>query len=173
MLNSWTFAEAAEALQGLTRCIASNYLLAHPDGQALDFETAPEGIGRLEPRDGLLTHANHFVTDWGRALDTGIAVFPDTLSRLDRIEELLRPRVGHIEVDHLLAAMQDHSNFPDSICRHGDERDPEPTRLETSVSIVMDLTERKIWMTAGPPCESEYTVLEFDSLRRELAQPLR
>lgn len=165
MLNAWTFAGATGALQGLARCIASNYLVASADGEALNFEAAPEGIGRLEPTDGLLTHSNHFVSPWGRALDTGTAVFPDTIPRLERIEQLLRPHVGQIDVEHLFAALRDHSGLPDSICRHGDERDAEPTRMETSVSIVMDLTDRKIWMTAGPPCESEYAVLEFDSLR--------
>jgi isopenicillin-N N-acyltransferase-like protein len=165
MLDASTFTEAAEAMQRVTRCIASNYLLAHADGQALDFEAAPEGIGRLEPTDGLLMHANHFVTDWGRPLDAGIAVFPDTLWRLERIEHLLRPRVGCLDVNHLQAALRDHTNFPDSICRHSDERDPLPTRMETSVSIVMDLTEHRVWMTAGPPCESEYVELECDSLR--------
>jgi isopenicillin-N N-acyltransferase-like protein len=172
MLNAWTFADAASALDGLPRCIASNYLLAHADGEALDFETAPEGIGRLEPANGLLTHSNHFITPWGRPLDTGTAVFPDTIDRLARIELLLRPHVGKIDVDHLFAALRDHSGLPDSICRHGDERDPAPTRLETSVSIVMDLTDRKIWMTAGPPCESEYTVLEFNSLRSGSRTPV-
>jgi isopenicillin-N N-acyltransferase-like protein len=172
ILNAWSFADATNALEGLSRCIASNYLVAQADGEALDFEAAPEGIGRLEPTNGLLTHSNHFVTPWGRALDIGIAVFPDTLARLERIEQVLRAHVGHIEIDHLFAALRDHSGFPGSICRHGDERDPVPARMETSVSIVMDLTDRKIWMTAGPPCEGEYTVLEFDSLRRAKAQAL-
>jgi len=166
MLNAWSFGQAADALRGMARCIASNYLLAHADGEALNVEAAPEGTGDLEPADGLLTHANHFVTSWGRGLDTGVAVFPDTLHRLARIDELLRPHVGELDVDHLFAALRDAANFPDSICRHGDERDPEPTRMETSVSIVMDLTERKMWMTAGPPCDAQYAELEFDSLRR-------
>lgn len=172
MLNAWTFADATHALQGLARCIASNYLVAHADGEALNFEAAPEGVGRLKPTDGLLTHSNHFITPWGRPLDTGTAVFPDTIDRLQRIEQLLRPHVGRLEIDHLFAALRDHSNLPDSICRHGDDRDAEPTRMETSVSIVMDLTERKIWMTAGPPCESDYVTLEFDSLRRAKAHAL-
>jgi isopenicillin-N N-acyltransferase-like protein len=166
MLNAWTFADAANALQGLARCIASNYLLAHAGGEAVDFEAAPEGIGRLDPVNGLLTHSNHFVTQWGRPLDTGIAVFPDTLPRLERIEQLLRPRVGEIDVEHLFAALRDHSGLPDSICRHGDERDPVPTHMETSVSIVMDLDDRKVWITAGPPCESEYRLFEFSSLKK-------
>jgi hypothetical protein len=41
--------------------------------------------------------------------------------------------------------------------------------METSVSLVMDLTDRKIWMTAGPPCECEYQALQFDSLHRARA----
>jgi isopenicillin-N N-acyltransferase-like protein len=165
MLNAWTFEEAANALQGQARCIASNYLIAHVEGKALNLEAAPEGVGRLEAANGVLTHSNHFVTPWGRPLDTGIDVFPDTLPRLARIDELLRPHAGRIEVEHLFAALRDHSGRPDSICRHADERDPVPTHMETSVSIVMDLTERKIWISAGPPCESEYTMLAFDSLR--------
>jgi isopenicillin-N N-acyltransferase-like protein len=165
MLNSWTFADATHALQGMARCIASNYLVAQADGEALDLETAPEGIGRVEPVDDLLTHSNHFLTPWGSALDTGIAVFPDTVSRHNRIEQLLRPEIGRLDVDHLVNALRDHSGLPHSICRHGDEHDPEATRLETSVSIVMDLTDRKIWMTAGPPCETQYRELTFESLR--------
>jgi len=169
MLNAWTFAAATDALRGMARCIASNYLVAHADGQALDLEAAPEGIGRLEPADGLLTHSNHFVTSWGRELDTGIAVFPDTVPRLSRMEQLLRCQLGNIEVEHLFDALRDHSGFPHSICRHGDQGDPEATRLETSVSIVMDLTDRKVWIAAGPPCETQYVELTFKSLQPHTA----
>ncbi|MBI4506155.1 MAG: hypothetical protein HY691_11515 [Chloroflexi bacterium] len=171
ILNAWTFGDAVGPLYQVERCIASNYLVAHADGEALDFETAPEGIGRVEPAGGLLVHSNHFVSAWGRAIDTGIAVFPDSLWRIARLERRLRPRVGQIDVADLMAALRDHTNYPDSICRHGDERDAAPTRMETSVSVVMDLTARAVWVTVGPPCSSDYVELAFPSLRRAAGQP--
>lgn len=171
ILNAWTFGDAVGPLYQAERCIASNYLVAHADGEAIDFETAPEGIGRVEPADGLLVHSNHFVSAWGRPIDTGIAVFPDSLWRISRLEHLLRPRVGQLDVADLMAALRDHTSYPDSICRHGDERDPAPSRLETSVSIVMDLTARTMWLTLGPPCASDYAEFAFPSLHRTAGQP--
>ncbi|MBI2321531.1 MAG: acyl-CoA--6-aminopenicillanic acid acyltransferase, partial [Chloroflexi bacterium] len=109
ILNAWTFGDAVGPLYQVERCIASNYLVAHADGEALDFETAPEGIGRVEPAGGLLVHSNHFVSAWGRAIDTGIAVFPDSLWRIARLERRLRPRVGQIDVADLMAALRDHT----------------------------------------------------------------
>jgi isopenicillin-N N-acyltransferase-like protein len=171
ILNAWTFGDAVGPLYQIGRCIASNYLIAHADGEALDIEAAPEGLEHLEPSDGLLVHSNHFLSAWGRRIDAGIAVLPDTLWRASRVRHLLAPRSGALDVADLMAALRDHGNYPDSICRHGDERDPVPGRMETSVSLVMDLTARRLWLTHGPPCASEYQELDVPSVRRAAGRP--
>jgi isopenicillin-N N-acyltransferase-like protein len=42
------------------------------------------------------------------------------------------------------------------VCRHYNPEDPPEEACVTVVSAVMDLTDRTLWITDGPPCEHVY-----------------
>ena len=50
----------------------------------------------------------------------------------------------------------DHFGKPLSICTHIDPTVVEDKRVETVASVIMDLDERSLNITKGPPCLSEY-----------------
>jgi len=59
-------------------------------------------------------------------------------------------------VGDVQACLRDHDNFPDSVCRHVNPDDPPEEACITVVSVVMDLSERILWISDGAPCEHPY-----------------
>ena len=71
------------------------------------------------------------------------------------MEELLfkkRP----LDVAEIQNILNDHKNEPQSLCRHRDETLPESQHTITKTAMIMDLTEKKMWVTDGQPCKAEF-----------------
>jgi len=156
VLGCRTLAEAMRAVREAPRGTSVNHLIATAEGEAVAFETTPGDVYEVSAEDGVLGHSNHFLSPRAQRelVDTGIAAHPDTLDRAPRIRALLAAR-RPITVLDLQEALSDHDGYPDSICRHATRI--EPRTWTTVASIVMDLNERRLWLTAGPPCESAFT----------------
>ena len=116
------------------------------------------GVARIEPRDGLLAHTNHF-------LDAALAE-PRASSRRSGWPARARgsrrpcaPRRG--ELDDGLALLATHETDPQAICRH-DEPSGEPGRplVDTVVSLAMRPGVPELRVAAGQPCE--YAFLRYD-----------
>ncbi|WP_018347541.1 C45 family autoproteolytic acyltransferase/hydolase [Longispora albida] len=162
---------AALTVTALPRSVSINMLIATGGphgGTALDLELAPGAVGRLYPRDGLLSHANHFsadlplrdrvVTDYGGS----------TLFREFRVRQVTADAAADRSVSEkdLVTAFTDHVGFPHSVCRHVNPSDPEELHSLTASSVVMDLDERRLMITDGPPCEREYRTYSLDGIFR-------
>lgn len=137
------------------RACSGNVIVGHAEGEMVNLEIAPEAVNYLYPQDNLLTHANH-VEDRSTMNSEFEKLIPDTLCRAPRLKRLLSRHRGEIDEEVLVDALRDHFGRPNSICRHPDEEDPELDRLRTNGSYILDLTERRMLGTGGPPCESEY-----------------
>lgn len=72
------------------------------------------------------------------------------------MQRLLEREVGEIDVGTLKDALRDHFNEPSSICSHVDPELPDHEIGHTNASVIMDLQDRRLLLTEGPPCESEY-----------------
>lgn len=138
-------------------CSPAHFLIASADGQAAGLEVHPGEPGRLAPQEGLVTHTNHLY-----APDTSGQVedFPrqDSRPRLARLDSLLRKRLpadGEIGERELFAILGDHDNAPLSICRHFNPDQPAEERMETLFGVVMNLTQRRLTLRHGKPCESD------------------
>jgi len=59
-------------------------------------------------------------------------------------------------VKTLQAIQRDHVNFPNSICNHADKEDYPLDREKTINALVMDLTEKVIYLAWGNPCANSY-----------------
>ena len=137
------------------RGASGNYLLAHRDGVAIDFEVSPDHAYPVYPERGLLTHSNHFQSPV--AQNTGVAKYytGDSLYRDFRARQLLEPKIGSITVDDIKATLRDHFGFPRAICRHPHEYPGnEPTM--TISSQIFDPVNGVVHIAAGQPCEAEY-----------------
>ena len=86
------------------------------------------------------------------------------MHRYGRIQELLDEKVrsvGKLTVSTAQAMLRDHDGRPESVCRHPNTDFPEDERYKTVVSVVMDLSDRKLWATIGSPCTNEYQALKL------------
>jgi isopenicillin-N N-acyltransferase-like protein len=63
-----------------------------------------------------------------------------------------------------MAIMQDHGSTPQSICLHPDPAEGEEASA-CMFSMVCDVTERRMWVAAGNPCEQPYDEIDLADLR--------
>ena len=152
----------AEAIGAATRfplgCCA-NFMIGHKNGECADIEIENEDFDVLYPRDGILVHTNHFVSPRLPILprkDTSKQKFPDTFVRLGRADKLLRKKGRDISEKDIMEVLRDHVEYPSSICRHEDLTAPKGKRMGTVFSMVVNLTQGRIYFCKGNPCEQGY-----------------
>lgn len=164
ILNSPRMGDAIAKIVSMDRGSANNCLIAHRDGLAMDFEMAPQVLDFFYPQNGLLMHTNHFNSPLLKPLEGNLAQYPDTLLRYGIAQQKLSSRFGKITCADFKEVFQNHFNFPNAICRHPDEREHELAQAQTVVSIIMNLTQKEIYVAEGPPCQGEYRTLNFSGL---------
>jgi isopenicillin-N N-acyltransferase-like protein len=150
IIDSKWFDQALEAVVSEKRPTSRNYVLGHADGEIVNIETTPESCYYSYPDNGILTHSNHFVHDDPESiLEKRI---PDSIFRVSRLNRLLGSS-DEVTEELMITSLQDHFSHPNSICRHpGDEE----VASYTNASLIMDLSERRLLASGGPPCENEY-----------------
>jgi isopenicillin-N N-acyltransferase-like protein len=138
---------------------AKNYLVTDEQGDIIDIETTMNDFDIQYPERGILTHANHFKTDRFKSTDLAYLFLPDAYVRSYRLFQLMELYHGKLTVDILKQLLQDHNNYPNSICRHRDLRAPlEIGRsMKTLISIISCPKEQKAYISVGNPCENEYS----------------
>lgn len=118
-LMSPLLAVAMHAVYCTPKSASNNVMVSHAEGVCIDFECAPDESFQVHPDQGLLVHANHWVSPvaLSKLRDTGIAATPDSLYRDIRVRDLLAPQRGRITVDAVKAALFDDFQAPWSVCR--------------------------------------------------------
>lgn len=168
ILHGTTYCDAIETLARSPRGASGNYLIAHRDGVAIDFEVTPDEVFTVYPEGGLLTHSNHFQSPAAHA--TGVTKFyaGDSLYRDFRARQLLEPKIGSITRADIEATLKDHFGLPRAICRHPHHYAySEPTM--TIASVLFDLKADTMYVAAGQPCQSSYRAVGLPKRERAMA----
>lgn len=143
------------------RSCSANFLLgkANGDAEVVNVEAAPETACHLLPSGGILAHANHFIDPealgvWQPLAEEKTSTYP----RLERMMHMLERRRAAKTLDRqaMMAMLADHTGHPDSVCRHPNPHLPEEERVETVVSVLQDLTARRMYVAAGTPCVTPF-----------------
>jgi isopenicillin-N N-acyltransferase like protein len=157
LLNCGTTQEAQALLEQAPRASSANYLLADRTGSMVDVEARPGGASMLHQLDndhrGLLMHTNHFVSPDFDAVDYADLVATTSQLRLHRLRETTAEPGDLGDLAVFAGALSDHTNEPDSVCRHPDPTLPAPEQSMTVASALIDLTDGRISLSEGPPCE--------------------
>jgi len=169
ILNAENFSQALKAVLGTRATVSGNFFLAHRDGEAVDLEVSPVDTGLLYPEGDILTHSNHFLALTNREDLTDIikSVYPDTIYRCRRARQLLEPDKGNIDVDSFQRVFRDHFSYPQSICRHPDEKVEGIMQWVSLYSMIIDLEERALYISEGAPCQNDYYKLTPKSLWKD------
>jgi isopenicillin-N N-acyltransferase like protein len=154
ILHSVHYCDAIDSLAMAPRGASGNYLIAHRDGVAIDFETTPEQVYVVYPERGLLTHSNHFQSVVAQSTGATKYYTGDTLYRDFRARQLLEPKIGRITIDDIKAVMKDEFGAPRAICRSPHEYGGESTM--TIASLIFDPRNGVLHVAAGQPTQSEY-----------------
>jgi isopenicillin-N N-acyltransferase-like protein len=119
-------------------------------------------MGRIDPDRGLLAHANHFIA----AAMTGEEHQPDdalanSQARQTRFKQLLEnPPENGITLEYIKSCLRDRTNAPDCLCRHpGDDT---IDRVITWASLIARPSKGELYITAGPPDQTEYTLYTLE-----------
>jgi isopenicillin-N N-acyltransferase-like protein len=168
LMDCENLSDALSVVQRGVRSSSANYLLAHADGIAVDVEAAPGDFSRLfleYPDEGVMLHTNHFLSRSFEGRDVSLWVMPDSPIRLERLDAAVRRASGNgLSLDMFRTVLADHANYPSGICCHPDARMDRHDQGATVASVLMDLTERRIWLADGHPCTTPYRELDVGAL---------
>ena len=167
ILNSRHFYEAIDTLTRSARGASGNYLLAHADGVAINFETTPDNVYPVYPKSGLLTHSNHFQSLAAETNGVAKSYNGDSLYRDFRARQLLEPKIGDITIEDVKSVLRDKFGSPRAICRSPHDYPGQGSTM-TIASLVFDLANEVVHVAAGQPDRSEY---ESVGLPAHNAQP--
>ncbi|HWO78522.1 MAG TPA: C45 family peptidase [Bacillus sp. (in: firmicutes)] len=132
----------------------AHFLVASADEKAASLEVSPIHTAVIESTNGKVTHTNHLCSlEMKNRINERTK--PDSFSRFSTMNSLLDSlNETELDEDHLFQILSNHHNYPYSICRHkpNEPNDAEPY-METVFSVVMNLTQQKLWWVKGKPCE--------------------
>lgn len=101
-----------------------------------------------------IASASHYLDLEMQHLGPSACDYESSYERYDRIVELLRCHHGKIDTETTMAILSDHKfgmvepETWKSLCRHG--------KLGTVASVIERPSERKLWISKGPPCKREF-----------------
>lgn len=143
--ESRTFAEAAEITRNVFRTTSTNMLLADKYGNAIDFECFSGGVEEVSCVNHMIGTGNRFTVKPERnkkndgSIDRGL-----------RLKELMSEAGDTIDEFKIMEILKDEKGFPQAICS---KNTPE---YETVYSIVVNMTDDKVYICLGRPIEGEY-----------------
>lgn len=158
ILNSKHMHGAINSVCGSKRTVSMNFIIGHVDGEAIDLEAAPNKEGYVYPKDGMITHSNHFCN-----LDVDsevVRIWPNTMYRHVRLQRLFKES-QQIDESVVKSALSDHFGYPHSICAHLDHDEPETMQLKTCNAIIISLKQGKLSVTNGQPCSETFQEVSF------------
>jgi isopenicillin-N N-acyltransferase-like protein len=128
-----------------------NFILCDGEGAIADAEATPDGPQILRDQGaGYLVHTNHYLCDRFATEANFKRSLPDSFPRLERINSLIKPRYGSIEVDDIKRFLSDHEGYPSSICRHNDRG------MRTVASLISEPAKRRMHVAVGNPCRHRF-----------------
>ena len=160
-LTQTTVDDAVAVVRSVRRASSRNLLLLDSHGAAADLETTPTRDARLDPEDGLLAHANHYVAP--DLLDEERSPAPTVANsrvRQARMEALLRERRGELNAEVMHSILRDRACHPDNLCRQPGDLD---TDVITFASVIAEPTRGRLTVAVGPPHEHAYVTHTFSS----------
>ena len=156
ILRSNNMKNALKILTETPRSCTTNFILGQSPVQLINIELSPNKINLIHPYENLLVHANHF-----KDPNSAGIIEPKNPRRHfsefrnDRLFSLLKS-YEKLTISNIKDSLSDHKNHPQSICRHRDESLLRHEQTITKTSMIMDLKDRKLWLTNGQPCKNKF-----------------
>lgn len=155
VLGSKTIGQAFRHTIIPLRAAGYSHLIAHESGELYNVEVSARDFDILYGEDGYLAHTNNYLSPKMNAIENDSDELVHTRVRYFRALRLLKQTKKHT-IKSMEAILQDHVNYPDSICNHSIfDLDP-LDREKTIVSMIMDITAHQLVVAWGNPCKNGY-----------------
>ena len=152
--------EALATLEDVPRASSRNLLMVDASDWAADLETTPTRASVLEPEDGLLVHSNHYVAvDLVGEERAEPERLENSRTRADRIRQLLAARRGELDARSMAEVFRDRATLPHALCVLPEDREGIDTI--TFASVIAEPSKGRVWVSSGPPSESDYRGFSF------------
>ena len=155
VLGTQDAAEAVALVQNARRAGASHFLIGDKSGNIKGLEVMPQAVKEIVPSSGVVVHTNHYCDADLAKKDVGRLMMTDSFARFDRAAVLISKRKKWDDKS-LAEIFTNHDDAPGSICRHAQAEDEEFQRIDTVASCIIDLSESKMRVSCGQPCEAIY-----------------
>ncbi|KFC72226.1 Acyl-coenzyme A:6-aminopenicillanic acid acyl-transferase precursor [Bosea sp. LC85] len=159
VLEQTHLAFAIRAVATTQKTCSNNMILSSAEGFAVNYECAPDEAFAVYPSDGLIVHANHWVSPiaLGKLRDTGLVNVPDSVYRDWRVRRLLEQGGGTLSAAEVKAALFDDFATPYSVCRP-----PRPGLRDAHLSatvamVVMEPASGVMEVAALPALDRRFT----------------
>lgn len=137
VLEQEHFALAMKAVATTPKSCSNNIMVSTSAGFGIDFECAPDEAFPLYPEEGLLVHANHWVSPvaLSKLKDAGRPWVPESFYRDWRVRRLLDERGQALAPADMKTALFDEFLTPYSVCRP--PRRGEANNISSTVAMVI------------------------------------
>jgi len=154
ILAAKTIAEAIDAAIFQPRASNYNQVITDKNGEIYSIEGSAADYEALYATDGYLVHTNHYISPRMRKYELDPYDITSSMVRYNRANRLMKKNLGKISLEMMKKILQDHVSRPKSLCRHG-------KNTKTTFSVIINLTEKAMYLARGNPCESEYYKYTF------------
>jgi len=166
VLDAGDLAFAADAANYGRGAAVNSILIAHKDGDALNVEMDHGCCGITYSGDGILAHANHYVSPGHPRYPSIERGKGNSFVRHGRINRLLREIPGKISMEDVERILSDHGNAPSCICRHDDPLAASfpGSKGVTVFSYLANLNTLEVHLAPERPCMGYVNFRPFDWL---------
>lgn len=160
VLDSSDVKEVARQFQGMQRGAYSNILMADDKGCFVNMEFSGTVIEEVDFESGIPLHTNHYLSSIRESRDNKKDIlYKNSLARFTRAQQLLENCKGDEGLGVFKSILLDAEDKNEPICAEYTSKMGFP--IGTVCSIIMDLTNRTMHITAGNPKKNEYTRYNF------------
>lgn len=157
MLAQHTLDAALKAALHPARASSYNNILSSRDGQIVNVEgsATDAALTTAAENNGAIAHTNHYLAEKMLRFEADAPHVAMSATRCARAFDYARKYHRQIDFEICARFVRDHVYAPWSVCKHAGQS-------VTVFSAIIDLSETKMWLTAGNPCQNEFTPHEFD-----------
>lgn len=162
----------SEALDTIRRSkvfVSTIWLIgSRADGKFIVVEKTPEGTAVRESDSDAIIASNHFQTDAMKSLErnTNFLVESTSVSRYQRIDELLRSARGAVDAKVIAGFLRDRK-LPGGVSAGETHRGTLNACIATH-SVVMDLTDGIFWAATPPNQLGKFVAFDVNDFERRL-----
>lgn len=156
LLAQTTLDAALKSALSPVRASSYNNIIASRDGRIVNVEGSATDYALTWSHtcQTAIVHTNHYLSPKMQAFEADPAGIPGSATRCARATDYAEKYNGKIGLEVCQRFVRDHVYAPWSVCKHAGQS-------VTVFSAIIDLTELKLWLARGNPCQSEFELYQL------------